>query len=140
MYGAGSPAAQLSDIRVQTGEERVDFYLQEALYDAMNARNARGPYTLLASAERQRVSLGVATDEEARRYALRVIVTYELVRDGSIDPVYRGSAEAEVGFNAPSELFSIEIAERDAETRAAEAVAERITLQLYRYARHAETW
>ncbi len=140
MYGEASPANQLSDILIETGEERVDFYLQEALKDALNARNADGPYILRTQTRRQRVGLGVSTDEEARRYAVRIIVSYELIRDEFSEPVMTGSAEAEAGFNAPDEIFSIEIAERDAELRAAEAVAERIQIQLYRFAAGNDAW
>ena len=46
MYGGSGLAGNLSDIRVETGEERVDFLLQEALLDEMGARHASGPLTL----------------------------------------------------------------------------------------------
>ncbi|MBR9825008.1 MAG: hypothetical protein GYB36_04290 [Alphaproteobacteria bacterium] len=140
MYGTGSPGEDLSEIRIQTGSERVDFYLQEALHDALGTRNARGPYTLITETRRSRLGLGVSTNEEARRYAVRVSVTYRLMRDGVSRPAFTGIAEGEAGFNASSELYSIEIAERDAETRAVEAAAEQMTLQLYRFARSSETW
>lgn len=138
MYGSASSIHQLEDMRVETGDARSDFYLQEALLDRLNARHAAGPLSLRAQSSATRTSLGLGTDDEARRYGLTLMVSYAVYRDGSSDPIYRGRTQSEVFFDAPSEVYAVEAAQRDAETRAAEAAADRIVLQLARALRQME--
>ena len=67
MYGSAGYGAGLSDIRVETGEERVDFLLQEALIEQMGSRHADGDLNLAArdasrcSSQRAKSGLPVAS-------------------------------------------------------------------------------
>ena len=82
MYGAGSAARGLEDIQVETGEERIDFLLQEALLDAMGARSASGPLTLRTQSTTNVLGLGIGAEAIAVRYAVQLSVSYELVDSG----------------------------------------------------------
>ncbi|WP_300527091.1 LPS assembly lipoprotein LptE [Maricaulis sp.] len=132
MYGSGSAAHNLSDIIVQTGEERVDFYLQEALLDEMGARNARGPMRLVTRTETNRVGLGISADAVAVRFAVEVRVQYAIMEAGNSDPIMRGNVSAQASYNVASEVYSSVAAQEDAEIRAAQMAAERIVLELAR--------
>jgi len=140
MYGAGSRAHELADMRVETGEERIDFYLQEALHDRMGSRHASGPYVITTETDLRRLSLGVGAEAIARRYAIQLTVDYEVHRLGSLDPVVTGSVTAEAGFDAPLEMYGNIVAQQDAEERAAQAAADRMISQLVRHLEESEAW
>lgn len=140
MYGAGSTMHALSDMRVETGQDRIDFHLQQALLDRMDARHASGPYTLVAETSSRIRGLGLGTDDVARRYAIALDVRFYVLREGELEPVASGRVSSSAAYNDPREAYASEIARRDAETRAADAAAERIILQLSRIMRESETW
>lgn len=118
LYGASGIASGLSDIRVETGRERIDFRLQEALLDGLGARHAAGPFTLRGTTTVDSVPLGVGADAIASRYAVRVSVNWQLLRDGSSDPVLIGQARSEAYYDVTSGAYGALSAEWDAEDRA----------------------
>ena len=140
MYGNGGIAAGLSDIRVETGEERVDFLLQEALLDRMGARHADGPYTLRTRTDLDSIGLGVGADAVVRRYAINLDVQYELFRDGDSSPVLQGSISALASYDVADSVYASVTAEQDAQARAADQAAERLTAELARAMQDADTW
>lgn len=140
MYGADSTMHALSDMRVETGQDRIDFHLQQALLDRMDARHASGPYTLVTETSVAIRNLGLGTDDVARRYSISLSVDFEVFEDGVVNAVASGSVSTAAAYNDPGEVYASEIARRDAETRAADAAAERIILQLSRIMRESETW
>ncbi len=140
LYGANGAASSLSDIRVETGRERIDFRLQEALLDGMAARHAVGPYTLRATSTVDSVPFGVGADAIASRYAVRVNVQWQLVRDGDVDPVLRGRTNSDASYDVPVGVYGALAAESDAEDRAIRIAADRIIIQLARAMRDSETW
>jgi len=139
MYGAAGVSSALSDIRVETGREQVDFHLQEALLERMGARHANGPYTLHTQSETLRAPLGVGADAAVSRYAIRLDVDFALLRDGDVDPVLTGSVSTEASYNIPSSVYASVAAERDATERAAQLAAERIANRLVRALQDADT-
>lgn len=139
MYGGAGVNSALSDIRVETGREQVDFHLQEALLDRMGARHAVGPYTLRTESETTRAALGVGTDAAVSRYAIGLTVDYGLFRDGDVEPVVAGSVRTEASYNVPQSVYASVAAERDATERAAQLAAERIANQLVRALQDADT-
>lgn len=140
LYGANGVASGLSEIRVETGRERIDFRLQEALLDGMGARHAAGPYTLRATASVESEPFGVGADAIARRYSVRVTVGWQVLRDGNVDPVLTGTARSDVSYDVPAGVFGALAAEADAEDRAVSAAADRLIAQLARTMRERETW
>jgi len=140
MYGAGSAARGLEDVRIETGEERIDFLLQEALLDTMGARAATGPLTLRTQSTTNVLGLGIGAEAIAVRYAVQLRVSYEVVNSGSGNVVFTGQVSTEASYNASNEAYATQAARLDAEERAAGEVAERITMQLARAARNSELW
>ena len=140
LYGANGLASGLSDIRIETGRERVDFLLQEALLDSMGARHADGPYTLQATTVVESVPFGVGADAIASRYAVRVSVTWQVLRDGNAAPLLTGTANSNASYDVPAGVYGALTAEADAENRAISAAADRITTQLATAMRDREAW
>jgi LPS-assembly lipoprotein len=140
MYGNGNAARGLENVQVETGEERVDFMLQEALLDTMGSRHAGDGRTLRTETELRATSLGIGADAIARRFAIRLSVDYQLVDDRSGDVLFAGSVSTEASYNASNAAYASQTAQLDAEERAAEDAADRITMQLARAARNGELW
>ena len=132
MYGGAGLAGNLSDIRVETGDERVDFLLQEALLDEMGARHAGGPLTLRTETRLGADGLGLGADAIVRRFAIRLRVDYSLYRDGETDPVLSGSTYGEASYDLSRSVYASMISEQDAQERAARMAADRIAVQLVR--------
>jgi LPS-assembly lipoprotein len=130
LYGANSLARGLSDLQIETGQERVDYLLQEALYDRMGNRNAEGPHILRSETELSSVSLGVGADAIAQRFAVRIQVRYQVFRNGNIEPVFSGTASGEASYDVSTSAYGSLSSERNAEERAVRMAADRITLQL----------
>ncbi|WP_203291084.1 LPS assembly lipoprotein LptE [Maricaulis parjimensis] len=132
MYGQDGRAAVLSDIAVVTGEERIDFLLQQALLDAMDARHGRELYQLRAEVRQSSIPLGIGADAVVRRYTIRLRVDYAVYRTGEIDPVLTGRASGSASYDLSNSPYSALVSEQDAEERAADMAAEQITAQLLR--------
>ncbi|WP_417486735.1 LPS assembly lipoprotein LptE [Maricaulis sp.] len=139
MYGGAGVNNALSEIRVETGREQVDFHLQEALLDRMGARHASGPYLLRTESETTRSALGVGTDAAVSRYAIGLAVDYELLREGESVPVVSGTVQTEASYNVPQSIYASVAAERNATERSAQLAAERIANQLVRALQDADT-
>ena len=131
MYGAGGAATGLSDIRVETGEERIDFLLQEALLDAMDARNASGPYTLRTETDLSSRGLGIGADAIVSRFQIEVEVDYAVV-DSSGESVITGQVTGQASYDLSSSPYASLASEQDAEERAARMAADRLTAHLVR--------
>lgn len=140
LYGANGTASGLSDIRVETGRERIDFRLQEALLDGMGARHAAGPYTLRATATVESKPFGVGADAIASRFVVQVSVQWRLMHDGSADPVLAGVSNSNASYDVPAGVYGALTAESDAEDRAIGVAANRIVTQLARTIRNRDTW
>lgn len=132
MYGNDSAARNLSEIMVVTGDERIDFFLQEALIDEMGARQATGPYRLVTQTQSGRLALGIGADAIAQRFAVGLRVDYSLYYGQSTEPELSGRVSVEASYNVARQVFSSVQAQEDAETRAAQLAAERIAMELAR--------
>lgn len=132
MYGPHGVANSLSDIRVETGQERVDFLLQEALNDRFGSRHAAGALRLVTETSSSSIGLGVGADAIATRFAVRVTVDYELFDGSSERPISTGRVIGEAGYDVNREIYNTVAAERDAEERAANIAADRMVAQLAR--------
>lgn len=132
MYGTGSAARGLSEIRVETGDERVDFFLQQELLDAMGARNAQGPMYLVTETDVNTSGEGVGADATFTRISVEVRVDYGLFDGQSEAPIAQGRVSGEAAFDSDKSPYAELAAQRDAEERAARIAAQRITIQLAR--------
>jgi LPS-assembly lipoprotein len=140
MYGSAGLANGLQDISVVTGPERVDFLLQEALYDRLGSRGASGRYTLQTTTEINKLGLGVGADAIAARFAVELEVQYELHMAGNADALVTGRISSEASYDVSSSVYASLAAERDAEERAAQMVANRLVIQLARALQDQDGW
>lgn len=140
MYGPHGIANGLSDIRIETGPERVDFLLEEALHDRLGSRHAAGDLRLVTETESTSTGLGVGADAIASRFAVQVQVRYQLfdVNDET-RPIASGRVIGEAGYDVNREVYNTVAAERDAEERAAHIAADRLVSQLARAVQNRET-
>ncbi len=140
MYGTHGIANGLSDIQVETGPERVDFLLEEALHDRLGSRHAAGDLRLVTEAESTSTALGLGADAIATRFAVQVRVEYRLF-DGENDsqPIASGRVVGEAGYDVNTQVYNTVAAERDAEERAARIAADRLVSQLARAVQNRET-
>lgn len=132
LYGSSGLVEGLSEIQVETGRERADFVLQEALLDGMGARYAAGPYTLHAIANVDTQATGVGVDSIASRYAVTVSVDWQLMRDGNTEPAAVGIARSDASYDVPTGVYGGLAAQANAEDRAIRAAADRLIVQLAR--------
>jgi LPS-assembly lipoprotein len=132
MYGSAGMAAGIQDIRVETGQDRVDFFLQEALLDQMGSRDAAGPLTLRTETRVNSVALGLGVDAIASRFAIRVNVNYTVTGQNEAEPLITGRASGEASYDVSSSVYGSLSAERDAVERAAQIAADRIVVQMAR--------
>lgn len=140
MYGSHGIANGLSDIRIETGQERVDFLLQEALHDRLGSRHAAGNLRLVTETESTSTGLGLGADAIASRFAVQVRVEYRLFDErGDAQPIASGRVVGEAGYDVNTEVYNTVAAERDAEERAARVAADRLVSQLARAVQNRET-
>lgn len=132
MHARSGPAEGLSDIRVETGDERVDFLLQEALLDRMGSRHAAGPYVLRTTTGQSAAGLGVGADAIVSRFEVRLVVSYALFREGGTDPVAQGSVTGQASYDLSRSVYASLVSEQDAEERAADMAADRLVARLVR--------
>ncbi|MHA6287914.1 hypothetical protein [Maricaulis sp. CAU 1757] len=132
MYASGAIGRQLSDIRVETGEERIDFYLQQELLDVMGARQAAGPLKLITETSLRRRGLGVGAEASFARISVEVTVQYVLVDERTGETIDTDYVVADATYESNAQIYSEMVAGRDAEERAARLAAQRLSLKLVR--------
>jgi|TARA_R110000868_G_scaffold45045_1_gene149807 LPS-assembly lipoprotein len=132
LYGSAGTVSGMSNIRVETGQDRIDFQLQQALLDGMGAHNASGAYTLRAVPTVEASPQGVGVDAIAQRFALEVTVVWEVYRNGTINPVMSGTAIGNTSYDVPKTVYGSLTAQIDAENRAIGVAADRIIAQIAR--------
>ena len=132
LYGENGVAARLADFDIETGSERVDFLLQEALLDEFGARHGDGRFVLVTETEIEEDRLGVGADDVASRYSLELVVRYGVRRAGSTEMLMTGRTRNVASYDVPREVYAAIRARNDAEARAAEQAAERIARDLAR--------
>jgi len=127
---APSAVAPLQAMEIESGAERIDFLLEDALRGEFGAGAETSPYRLQLATSRRERRLGVSEADRATRYALDLTVSYTLFHAERAQPVDRGRVSESVYYNAPREPYAITSARRDAEARAAAGAAERLARRL----------
>ena len=138
LYANTQTADTLSDFTIVTGEERVDFLLQQALMDAMNARQGNGRFELRTQTEQNSIAQGIGADALVQRYTIELDVRYQVFQTGAVDPVLTGRARGSASYDLSTSPYAALSSEQDAEERAAQMAADRITTQLLRFIQTAD--
>jgi len=130
----GGVVTALAAISVQAPPDRVNRALRISLEDQLRANTLVAPqYRLVLSSALSEADVAIEQDTEVTRKNLRLRTTF-ILRDMETDTaLYEAKAFAIVAYNrVPSEFANI-IAERDAQERVANQVAEEIRTKLAIY-------
>ena len=140
---AGSPqqkagiGRELAGISVQLGTTRESILLRNNLIFAFTGGGDdsanpvyRLDYSIIKSASPFTVEAGSGRQSAA---FVTIQVTYQLLRIGSLDPVFKGRAIGRASFDKPAQRFAAIRAERDAEDRAVGDVSEAVRNALASY-------
>jgi len=143
LYGGGPTGpgvgAMLSSIYVDQIPDRVGYELRNDLLDRFDATGS-------PMGSRYRLKLYLMQLEEPvvfqpntsiTRYNYTLTAHYDLIASGASDPIKSGDVTALAAYNVAAApfLYSTVAAQRDAQTRAANEIAERIRTELAVYLR-----
>ena len=131
----------LANVYVEPISDRVGYELRNDLLDLFNAGGS-------ASDAAYRLKLYLSTNEEAvvlqpntsiTRYNYTLTAHYDLIRKGETDAAKSGNVTALAAYNVAAApfLYATVTAQRDAQNRAANDIAERIRTQIAVYLRTA---
>jgi LPS-assembly lipoprotein len=134
LYARPGVTADMTAIQVNVPRGRTAFLLGEDLNDAF-ARDRRKPavYRLDISLIEKRYPRGLRLDNTADRYEAHLIVNYNLVDIGTGKTVTQGSEPVEVSYAAAQQPYAGIAAQQDAEKRAADEAAQRLSMRLGAY-------
>lgn len=120
---SGAGFASLPGLQIETGGDRIDYAVRDAVRDYLGPGAAR--YRLTIDTEARTRPLGVSAAGDARRYGLVVTSAYAL-HDPVDGVLFEDVVSANVQYDSGSDPYERIAAEADAQERAATAVAERI--------------
>lgn len=128
----GSVQSALSGLEIATVETRVAQEVRNRLlFDLGISRSTTAPrYTMDLVVSDTESPLGVTPVESAPASNVTVTATYTVRDPASGDIVFRDTARASASYDLVNQVFANERAHRDAQNRAAIAVANDIRLQL----------
>jgi LPS-assembly lipoprotein len=131
LYAKPGVVAGLTAIQVNVPHGRTAFLIGEDLNDDL-ARDKDKPatYRLDLTVMEKRYPRGLKLDNTADRYEAHVIVGYSLVEIDSGKVVKTGSEPIEISYAASGYPYAGIMAQQDAQKRAAEEAARRISLDL----------
>jgi LPS-assembly lipoprotein len=126
---------ELAAINVEAPRDRIGQFIKNVLLDDLNPRGLAEPgrYDLFVRLRRARTALIIQESDDITRYDLVLAAFYELRRqeDGAV--LYRSAARRVASFNVRTAPFATEIAEQNAEERAARELGHLIRTQLSLY-------
>lgn len=135
LYGGGGQsevAAELSSIRVNSIPDRLGQQVRNQLLDRLNPQgeSADVRYVLKVTLTDNIQELAVRKSEIATRANFELKATYSLVDTTTNKQVFSDNVFSISSYNILSADFATLASERDAQERAAERVAENITIRL----------
>ncbi len=126
--------SELAAVSVQAPGDRVNRVLRLTLEDKLRATSIRTPqYRVLLQSSLSELDVAVQQDTEVTRKNLRLRTTFALHDIGTDELLFEGNSFGIVAFNRVASEFANIIAERDAEERVANQVAEDIHSKLAVY-------
>jgi LPS-assembly lipoprotein len=134
LYATPGVATGMSAIQVDVPHGRTAYLLGEDLNDLL-ARDHSEParYRLQITMIEKRYPRGLNLDNTADRYESHLIVNYQLIDIASAKSLKSGSEPVEVSYSASGEPYGGIVAQQDAQKRAADQAAKRISIDLAAY-------
>lgn len=124
--------AELAAIEVTTPLDQLGQQLKTQLADELNPRGLDEParYELLVTLRRTRNALAIQLRDQITRYDMIIAAFYQLRRKADGRVLFRSAGRRVASFNVRRAPFATQIAQQDAERRAAEELSRDIGLQL----------
>jgi LPS-assembly lipoprotein len=134
---AAGPGQSLADIYVEPIPERLGYQLRNDLLDILNgsSQSDGARFRLKLTYREQKDPVALQPNATITRYNYRLMAHYELFPVMETTPVKSGDVNALSAYNVALSPYATVIAERDANDRAANDVAERIRIELAVYFR-----
>lgn len=134
LYARPGVVAGLTTIQVNVPRGRTAFLLGEDLNDDLaHDRDKPAAYRLDVTVMEKRYPRGLKLDNTADRYETHLVVGYKLVELDNSKVLKTGSEPIEVSYAASGYPYAGITAQEDAQKRAAEEAARRISLELGEY-------
>ncbi|HEX2593014.1 MAG TPA: LPS assembly lipoprotein LptE [Rhizomicrobium sp.] len=134
-HGSGGGSAVFTSVYVEPIDAEPGYELRNSLIDLMDASNRRANmrYSLKVVLHDQLQGSALQNDASITRYNYRLTADYVLTDNNTNKPVTNGQAASLTAYNVVSSPYSTLIAQKDAQKRGAEEIAERIRLDLSVY-------
>ncbi|QDL90868.1 hypothetical protein FDP22_03145 [Paroceanicella profunda] len=136
MYGEGSPARALQG-RIAVGDvtrgetpDRMTYAYRDHLRRRLGAPEGAPRYRLDSRIRVTSTGLAIAEDNATTRYNLTGVATFTLTVPGTAEPVFSGTVDSYSAYSATGSVYATRIAQRDAERRIAEDLAERVITRI----------
>lgn len=113
----------LPGLTITTGDTRQDYLIEDALLDFLGS--GRSPYRVSLDTTTTESPLGLSAAGRAARFSYVVSSAYRLTGPDNLS--IGGVVRETVYFDAPSDPYALIAARGDAEERAAELIARRLT-------------
>jgi LPS-assembly lipoprotein len=134
-YGNSSADLTFRSIYIEPIPERVGYQLRGDLLDLFNAPSAPNGarYRLKIELRADEKGLAVERSASVTRYSYYLTAQYKLMRAGSADVVKKGTIHSLTSYNVVRSPYATVVADKDAQDRAAQDVAERLRTELAVY-------
>ena len=134
-YGNGSADNTFRSIYIEPIPERVGYQLRSDLLDLFNAPSAPAGAGYRLKIELKADEKGLALQENASvtRYSYHLTARYQLLKVGTTDVIKKGVIHSLTSYNVVQSPYATVVADKDAQERAAQDVAERLRTELAVY-------
>ncbi len=134
-FGNSSADATFRSVYIEPIPERVGYELRSKLLDLFNAPNApsSAAYKLKIELKADEKGLAVQQNASVTRYTYHLTARFRLVAARSGDVLKRGVVHSLTNYNVVQSPYATVVADKDAQDRAAEDVAERLRTELAVY-------
>lgn len=133
--GGEHAAATFHSIYVEAIPERVGYELRNDLIDQFNSRSSPAGASYRLKIELKTEEKGLALQENASitRYSYRLTAHYQLLAAGTGTVLKKGDVHSLTSYNVVQSPYATVSADKDAQGRAAQDIAERLKIELAVY-------
>ena len=134
-YGNSSAGSTFRSIYIEPMPERVGYQLRSNLLDLFNAPSAPAGAGYRLKIELKADEKGLALQENASvtRYSYHLTARYQLFKTGTANVLKKGVIHSLTSYNVVQSPYATVVADKDAQDRAAQDVAERLRTELAVY-------
>jgi LPS-assembly lipoprotein len=134
-FGNSSADSTFRSVYIEPIPERVGYELRSKLLDLFNAPNAPAgaSYRLKIELKAEEKGLAVQQNAAVTRYTYHLTARFQLVAARSGDVLKKGVVRSLTSYNVVQSPYATVVADKDAQDRAAQDVAERLRTELAVY-------